>query len=66
MNKLSKILLVVIFLLLIALSIMTIKFFKMKDSAKENFRLYMETNTELYKTLHPDAEINYDIDEMFK
>lgn len=66
MNKLSKILLVVIFLLVIALSIMTIKFLKMKDSAKENFRLYMETNTELYKTLHPDAEINYDIDEMLK
>ena len=66
MNKLSKILLVVIFLLVIALSIMTIKFLKMKDSAKENFRLYMETNTELYKTLHPDAEINYDVDEILK
>ena len=66
MNKLSKILLVVILLLVIALSVMTVQYFKMRGSAKENFRLYMETNTELYKTLHPDAEINYDIDEMLK
>ncbi len=47
MNKLSKILLLVIVILVIALGIMTSSYFKVKKAAQENLSLYLEAEKEI-------------------
>ena len=64
MNKLSKFLLVIIIMLVIALGYMINLYNKQKESAKENFKLFIEARNELYKLQHPDAEVK-DYNEMF-
>lgn len=59
MNKLSKVLLVVIIILIIALAVMTYGYLKQRKSAKENLNLYLETKAELLKMEHPEATIDY-------
>lgn len=49
MNKLSKILICIILILVIALAIMTYQYFKMKDTAKENFDNYTNTLNDYYE-----------------
>ena len=47
MNKLSKILLLVIVILVIALGVMTFSYFKVKKAAQENLSLYLEAEKEI-------------------
>lgn len=63
MNKLSKILLVIIVILVISLGYMINLYKKQKESAKENLKLYLEVKGELLKLEHPDATIQ-DVNEM--
>ena len=65
-NKIIIALSIIIVLLIMGMSIMTYKYLKMKDSAKENLQHYLEVNSQLYKLQHPDAEINSNIDELIK
>ena len=63
MNRLSKVLLVIIVILTIALGIMTHAYFSMKKAAKENLNYYLEAKGELLKIQHPDANIEYPTQE---
>ena len=47
MNKLSKILICIIVILAIALGISTFSYFKMKESAKHNLELYLESQEKI-------------------
>ena len=47
MNKLSKILLCIIIILTIALGISTFSYLKMKESAKHNLKLYLESQEKI-------------------
>lgn len=55
MNKLSKIFLLIIVLLVIALSIMTFSYFKMKKFAQDNLNLYLNAESEITQ-LHSDYQ----------
>lgn len=60
MNKLSKILIVIIVLLVIALSIVSYALVKMTAVAKENLNLYFETMDEWYKLYVEKEQHNTD------
>ncbi len=57
MNKLNKILVCIIIILVIALSIITYQYFKMKNIAKENFNNYTNALSEIYKLQYPDSTV---------
>ncbi len=56
MNKLSKILLFIIIILIIALGIMTFSYFKMKTAAQDNLNLYLEANKKIMQLNEEYAE----------
>lgn len=47
MNKLSKIFLVIIVILVIALGIMTVSYFNMKKTSQENLDLYLKAERKI-------------------
>lgn len=58
MNKLDKILICIIVILVIVLSCITFQYFKMKETAQNNLQDYLNTKQELYLLQHPDATTN--------
>lgn len=48
MNKLNKILIAIIVILVIALSIVSLKLVEMTTIAKDNLKLYMESQDEIH------------------
>lgn len=58
MNKLSKILLLVVVVLIVALSIMTFSYFKVKKVAKENLNLYLNSEKKITLLIqnHPELQ----------
>ena len=57
MNKLSKILLAVIIILVIALVITLFAYFDVKKAAKENLNLYLKSEERITNILKDNAEL---------
>lgn len=65
MNKLSKVLLVVVVILIVALSIVSISYFKTKKVAKENLELYLNSEKKITLLLKNYPELqNIDIESL--
>lgn len=52
MNKLNKFLIIIILILIIALVLITGQYFKMKQTAQDNLKSYLDTLTQLYEFQH--------------
>lgn len=58
MKNIKGVLIAIIVILVIALSIITFQYFKMKNIAEENLKNYLNVKRELYLLQHPDATID--------
>lgn len=62
MNRLSKILTIIIVILIIALAITTYEFFKMRKSAQENLNSYLKSLEQVQQLQHQVDVLQNNID----